>query len=70
LGSIEKRCHKDVKEKLSKRAVVKEDGLGECIFKKKTNTKRNLARVTTSPRAGCRQSLMDMLVEWAMESSC
>ena len=34
--------------------------------REKTNTKRNLARAILSPRAGHRQSLMDVLVEWAM----
>jgi len=42
-----------VREKLSKRAVVKEDGLGRVYLQeKKINTNRNLARVTTKSKSG------------------
>jgi len=41
-----------VKEKLSERAVVKENRLlDKCRFKEKNNTKRNLARVTTKSKS-------------------
>jgi len=45
---------------------MKEDGSDECISKREDYTKRNLVRATTKSRAGHRQSLMDVSVEWAM----
>jgi len=53
-----------VREKLSKRAVVKEDGSDGCnLQERRLNTNRNLARATTKSRAGHRQSLMDVSVD-------
>jgi len=53
-----------VREKLSKRAVVKEDGLGRVYLQDGSiNTNKNLARVTLGPRARRRQSLMDVSVD-------
>jgi len=42
-----------VREKLSKRAVVKEDGLRQVVSsREEINTNRNLARATTKSKSG------------------
>jgi len=50
-----------VKEQLSKRAVVKEDGLGQC-FPRGRLTQKELSESTTKSKSRHRQSLMDVLV--------
>jgi len=53
-----------IREKLSKRAVVKEDGLGRVYLQDRRLTPiKNLARATLSPRTRRRQSLMDVSVD-------
>jgi len=49
----EKTSRVIVREKLSKRAVVKEDGLRRVyLLREEINTNRNLARVTTKSKSG------------------
>jgi len=40
-----------IKAKLSERAVMKENGSDECIFKEKNDTNRNLVRATTKSKS-------------------
>ena len=44
-----------IKVKLSSRAVMKEQGLGDVSSQEKMHTNRNLARVMAKSRARCRQ---------------
>jgi len=45
-----------VKVKFLSRAVMKEQGLGTCVFTREDQQNKNIARVMAKSRSGCRQS--------------